>query len=103
MAGNYTYSVCPPDTSLLPGSLQTGTGALAQHFPFKFRERPYHLHHHAPCRSSGVNRFGETLKSCLCSLYGFHENENIPKGAREAVEFPDDHDIALADLTQQAM
>ncbi len=92
-----------PDPAVLAGGLQTGTGAFAQHGSFELGKGPNHLHHNASCRRRGADGLGKTAEAGFGLAQTFHDGEHVAQRAREPIEFPDDQNVAFAELIYQAM
>jgi hypothetical protein len=69
-----------PANAPFPASgLQADFSAFPQHRPFKFGERPDHMHHHASGRCAGIDLLGQTSKSRFGLRQSLDNSQHIPQ------------------------
>ena len=91
------------DAALFTSCLETRAGPLPHHGAFEFSKSAKHLHHHPPCRSRRVDRLGQGAEVGARGVDLFQDVQQVLERARQAIEFPDDERIALAQLIEEAV
>ena len=91
----------PARSAMVAGGFQPGAGTLAHHGALEFGEGSEHLHHHASGRSGGVDRLRQGAEVRARRIDFLQDVEEILERARQAVEFPHDDGIALAQLVEK--
>jgi hypothetical protein len=93
----------PANPPLAAGRIEPGLGAFPEHGTLKFRERPDHLHHHAPRWSRGIDRLSQAAEADLDCRQAVHDSEDVAERSGKPVQFPHDQDVPLANVIQQAV
>ncbi len=91
------------DASFGPGGGDAGGGSLPDHGALELGERADHLHHHAAGRGGGVDVLGDRAEAGAGIGDSLHDVQHVFQRARQAVELPDNDDIALAQLVEHAV
>src|SRR3954468_22215379 len=82
---------------------QTGAGSLPDHGALELGERPEHLHHHASGRTGGVDRLCQGAEGGARRVDLLQDMQQILERAGQAVEFPDDESIAVAQMAEEVV
>ncbi len=90
-------------SAALAGRPQTGAGSLPDHGALELGEGPKHLHHHASGRTGGVDRLCQGAEGGARRVDLLQDMQQILERAGQAVEFPDDESIAVAQMVEEAV
>jgi hypothetical protein len=86
-----SFGAAAPYPAFLPGGVEAGAGALAEHGALELGEGTDNLHHHPPGGGGGINRFGQALEGGPCPLQLSREiTQQVFERAGKPVELPHD-------------
>lgn len=89
--------------ALLASGFESADRALSHHGTLELCEEPDDLHHHSAGRRGGVYRFGQASEAGAFTIEGLDDGQQVLERAREPVELPDHHDIAITQIVEQMM
>jgi hypothetical protein len=86
-----------------PGGDQPGAGAFADQVAFELSQGREDVKDELAARRGGVDRLLQTAEPDLALGQAGDGVDQVPQGAAEAVEFPNDQGVAGAQLVQQLL